>query len=218
MERGIVFDFDGVIVDSEPLHERACREAVGERGMGFTHEQFVAHCIGHGDHQAFLNIYRLNGREPEPGELARVKTRKTEVFLGLIASLPPVAQPNAVDLILACARRVPTMVCSGSRRVEVEPVLDRLGVLGALVGTVTADDVARTKPDPAPYLLAADRLRRAPGACVAIEDTPTGAASALAAGLRVLAVCTTLPAARHDKAHRVLPDLSGLGVDDLLAV
>ena len=218
MPRGIIFDFDGVIVDSEPLHERACRAAFNEQGMDFSHEQFVAHCIGHGDHNAFINLFRLHGRIPEPEALAATKARKTDIFLHLVRTEPPIDQPGALDLIHASAAAHPTAVCSGSRRVEVDPVLEALGVLGVLRTTVTADDVPRTKPDPAPYLLAAQRLGCAPQDCVAIEDTPTGAASALAAGLRVLAVCTTLPRERHAGVHRIVENLAGLSIGDLLAV
>ena len=216
--RGIVFDFDGVIVDSEPLHEHACRVALRERGMDFTHEQFVEHCIGHGDRMAFLNLFKLNGREASDDEIAATKVRKSEVFLDGVRSAKLSPQPNAVELIRQSAEAGPIAVCTGSRRVEVEPILDRLGVLGLLETLVTADDVHRTKPDPACYLLAAERLGIAPGACVAIEDTPTGAQAALSAGYRVLAVCTTLPADRHTGAHRVVPDLSGIDVSALLGV
>lgn len=216
--RAVVFDFDGVIVDSEPLHERACLVAARSEGMTFTHEDFVARCIGHGDRLAFDAIARLNTREPDADLIARLCERKTGAFLELLLEEAPAPHAGSVELIHAAAARGPIAVCTGSRRDEVEPILDRLGVLDLLTTLVTADDVERTKPDPAPYALAARRLETPPTACVAIEDTPTGIASALAAGLRVLGVAQTLPRERLSEAHRVADALAFLTLDEILSI
>ncbi|MEL7474370.1 MAG: HAD family phosphatase [Planctomycetota bacterium] len=216
--RGVVFDFDGVIVDSEPLHERACRDVARSEGMEFTHEQFCDECIGHGDRLAFVAICRLNGREPEHGLVDRLCAGKPGAFLRHVFEDPPSPHAGSVSLIHAAASAYPTAVCTGSRRDEVEPILDRLGVLDRLVTLVTADDVERTKPDPAPYVLAAKRLEVEPASCVAIEDTPTGIESAVGAGYRVLGVGHTLPAERLTRAHHVVDALKGVTLEELLSV
>src|SRR5690606_36880434 len=112
---------------------------------------------------------------------------------------------GTLALIRAAAERCPVTVCSGSGRLSVEPVLRKLDLLNFLGAIVTADDVTRTKPDPAPYLLAASRLAVAPERCVAIEDTPTGVRSARAAACEVIGVAHTVPASSLAEAHRVVP-------------
>ena len=216
--RGVVFDFDGIVVDSEPLHERACRATAQDEGMDFTHEQFAEVCIGHGDLRAFIAIAELNNRDPEDELIARMRAAKPGHFLELLMDDPPAPHAGSVELIHAAASAHPTAVCTGSRRDEVEPILDRLGLLDRLTTLVTADDVANTKPDPEPYVLAARRLEVGASDCVAIEDTPTGIVSAKAAGLRVLGVGHTLQTGRLTEADRVVERLAGFTLAELLAV
>ena len=110
----------------------------------------------------------------------------------------------------------PVAVCSGSHRGDIEPMLEGWDVLSLLQTLVSADDVDKTKPDPAPYLLAAARLSLDPARCVAIEDSPAGIAAARAAGFRVHAVCHTFERARLGDAHQVHDHISELSLDSIL--
>jgi HAD superfamily hydrolase (TIGR01509 family) len=109
-------------------------------------------------------------------------------------------------------------VCTGSRRAEAELQLRAAGLYELFGAVITRDEVTRIKPDPEPYLRACAAVGREPGACVAVEDTPTGIRSALAAGMRVAAVCHTFGAERLGEAHRVFTGTEGLGVEELLNV
>lgn len=217
--RAIVFDFDGVIVNSEPLHEAALRAAVGELGMTLPHERYMEEYVGYDDRDCFRVIARDHGRTlstVELASLASVKRRSIEVA---IREGRAHAWPGAVELILAARENGPIAVCSGARLHEIEPVLDQLKVRDCFSAIVTADDVARSKPDPACYVLTAARLGVQPRDCVAIEDTPTGASAARAAGMKVATVCQTVPAAALTAvSHRVFSSMKEISVSALLAL
>jgi beta-phosphoglucomutase len=216
--RGIVFDLDGVLVDSEPVHEVALRAAVESLGMTLSRDVFVARCVGRGDDACLRSIAALHGRVLDDADLDLLRHRKVEAFEAALARRAPPGHAGAAGLVLAAGERAPTGVCSGSRRREVLPLLRSLGVHDALDAIVTADEVPQPKPDPAGYLLAARRLDVAPSSCVAIEDTPTGVAAAAAAGYRVFAVAHTFAPEHLAGAHEVADRIAELTVERLLAV
>ncbi len=202
--RATIFDFDGVLVDSEPLHEWAIREAVEPHGWTFTHAQFVEGIVGRGDERAFVTIARWNEADLPEGLASELLTTKRTKMAQGIAGGRFTVQPGAVDAVRAAAGLGLVAVCSGSRGSVVLPMLIAIGLGDAFAHVITADDVARAKPAPDGYLLAASRLGLAPNLCTAIEDTPTGVQSARDAGMRVLAVCHTCPAEALASAHHVL--------------
>lgn len=200
---GVIFDFDGVLVDSEPMHEWAIAESVKDRGWTFSKQQFVEHIVGKGDESAYVNIARWNGStisEDEIGALLRVKWALME--RGIVEGRFSV-QPGAIECVRAAAARGPVGVCSGSVRSTVEPMLKVIGVHGLLGVIVTADDVAQSKPDPEGYRKAAAALGLDPRRTIAIEDTPTGIAAGKAAGLFVIGVAHTVPPERLHQADQV---------------
>ncbi len=211
--RAIIFDFDGVIVNSEPLHEAALRTAVGEVGMSLPHERYMDEYIGYDDRDCFRVIARDHGRTLSSTDLERLADAKRRAIEGVIRDGHARAWPGAVELIHAAHSHGPIAVCSGARLHEIKPVLDQLNVRERFSAIVTADDVARSKPDPACYLLTADRLGVDPRECVAIEDTPTGASAARAAGMKVATVCQTVNAAALiHVSHRVFPTMKDITV------
>jgi beta-phosphoglucomutase len=202
--RATFFDFDGVLVDSEPLHEWAIHEAVAPLGWRVTHTQFIEGIVGRGDERAFVTIASWNKVDLPEGLASELLTTKRSKMAEGIAGGRFTVQPGAVDAVRAAAGLGPVAVCSGSRSSVVLPMLRAIGLADAFAHVITADDVARAKPAPDGYLLAASRLGLAPNLCTAIEDTPTGVQSARDAGMRVLAVCHTCPAEALASAHHVL--------------
>jgi HAD superfamily hydrolase (TIGR01509 family) len=199
----IVFDFDGVLVNSETAHGLALTVAgrhlnleAPDGGPGWY--------IGLGDAECFQRMATASGRQLAAEDLEFLKARKGEYFAEQCRAGGVAVFPGSVALVHAAAEIAPVAVCSGSYRADILPILDTLG-LSALLGTlVTADDVPRTKPDPLPYLLTAKRLGVSPGGCAAIEDSPAGIAAAIAAGYRhVHAVCHTFDADRLSEAHHI---------------
>jgi beta-phosphoglucomutase len=191
----VIFDFDGVLVDTEPLHCRAFLEALKPLGIGFTWEEYQELYMGLDDRGAFLEACRAHGRVLDEEALGDLLSAKSGVFQEVIREGVR-AYPGAISLVESLhARGLPLAINTGALHSDIAPILTRLGISRCFPLAVTADDVRRSKPDPESYRLAFTRLRdaypkqvRSAGACLAIEDTPAGIRSAKRAGIKVLAV------------------------------
>lgn len=216
---GIIFDFDGVIVDSEPVHEAALLEAARTLGMSFTHQQYLDELIGFDDRDFYPALCRLNARSVVQSEWQSFFAAKKPAVKKALASGAAAPYPGTIRLINEAIRReVPIAVCSGALRAEIEIVLDALSLRSVFRAIVSADDVAHSKPDPAGYRMAAKSLGLDPAECAAIEDTPTGCQSAIGAGVAVVAVGHSLP--KHVFPAGIAgfrQNSSELTLDDLLA-
>lgn len=221
VKRAIVFDFDGVIVDSEPMHEAALLEAARADGLSFTHDQYVNSYLGFDDRDTWRAIARDNNRALAESDTDRLNTFKRAAVERAMTRGEPHPFPGSVELIRAAAARGPVGLCSGARRHEIEPILHRLGLRACFSAIVTADDVSAAKPDPTGYAMTAKLLgvvadRVQGSAPVAIEDTLKGAKAARAAGYRVVAVRHSLPEAVFDDADLVVESTATLTIDALL--
>lgn len=215
--RAVVFDFDGVIADSEPLHERALLETLREVGMTFTHEQYKTEIIGYDDRDAYPAIARLNGRVMDAATAHRLAERKRLELERMIASGGIPACPGAIELAREAAAMMPVAICSGALGSEIRLMLRAFGAEAVFQVITSAEEVARAKPDPAGYRLTAERLGVPPRHCLAIEDTPTGIRAALDAGYGlVVGVCHSLDARKLTDAHRVVESTAGLTLGALL--
>jgi HAD superfamily hydrolase (TIGR01509 family) len=224
MLEAIVFDFDGVLVDSEPLHHRAIQTVGQSIGVELDYQTYLATYIGFDDRDAFR--YLLTGRaEPLDAALeervAALCGQKQQVFEQLMAE-GAAALPGAAALVEAARPVMPIAIASGATAGEIAMMLGGVGLAGAFELIVSADDVARSKPDPQSYALAVERLRRekdrpnlAAAACLAIEDTEAGLASAKAAGLATLGVTTTRDRAKLTDADHIVDSLEGVTLDAL---
>lgn len=190
----VIFDFDGVIVDSEPMHEAALLRTVRGLGMDFTHARYMEEYIGYDDRDCFRALCRDHGRAVAAEEFARFQAEKAAAVRELIERGEARPFPGTLRLIEEVSRRVPMAICSGALGDEIERILARLGLRARFGVVVSADDVPASKPDPAGYRMTAERLGVEAGRCVVIEDTPTGCRAALAAGMTVAAVCHSVGA------------------------
>jgi len=215
--QAIVFDFDGVIVDSEPAHYRAFQAVLEPRGLGYGWDAYLEHYIGFDDRDGFREAFRAGGWGLDESELEGLIAEKSAAFdREMAAGLEPI--PGALACVPRLAAEMPLAVCSGALRHEIEPALAALGLAEQFRVVVSAEDVAHSKPDPASYRLAVQRLGEElgtilePSACAAIEDTPAGVASARGAGLAVVGL-DRAGAADLGEAHRVVRDLGEVDVD-----
>ena len=222
MLKAIVFDFDGVIVDSEPLHFAAFVEVGGPLGVTMDYPTYLRDYIGFDDRDAFRYMLASVGREPEPGQIESLGHEKAEAFERLIAD-KVITIPGVLELIDdATATGLPIAISSGATKFDIDLMLGALDKADRFPVIITADDVARSKPDPTSYMLAVERLAAAfpeagitPVNCLAIEDTTAGLTSATAAGLMTLGLTTTGSADALAQADRVIPDLRGVSVKTL---
>ncbi len=211
--RAAIFDFDGVLVDSEPLHFAAMRAALVPEGFEISTEEYYASYIGYDDWGATRQAFEQHGIAPEPDRLEAAARRKRTCFADVIREVR--FFPGAQELVRALAAEMPLAIASGARHDEIEAILAAGGLRDAFVAIVGAEDAPRAKPDPAPFLEAARLLAlSAPGLrpadCLAVEDSVAGVVAALGAGMKVVAVTTSYPAEKLRSAHRVVDSLANL--------
>lgn len=218
MADAVIFDLDGTLADSELAHERSLRAAAETRGMTFTPEYFRARCVGLGEARCFHMLAEEHGLELSEDLLADLIAEKLVSFTEAAGAGGVVAHAGAVELVEAARAVMPVAVCSGSSRASVGPMLRAIGLEGRFEIIVTSCDVSRHKPDPEGYLLAARRLGVEPGACAAIEDSPTGVGAAVAAGMRVVAVEHSFAGDRLPGAHAVVPLIGEVTVELLRGI
>ena len=185
----IVFDMDGVIIESEHTHYSAIYEAMGER-MNQTYETFLSKCTGGDERFAMGRLAQFSGIEYDESLFQEWSERKAEAYRRLVSeSANPM--PGAIELVCSVAEKFPVGLATGSKRSDVEAAFSTLAggkLNGLFQSIVTSDDVAKPKPDPATYAKAVDGLGIPPQNCLAIDDSPNGVSSAKKAGMKVLGI------------------------------
>jgi beta-phosphoglucomutase len=222
--QAVIFDFDGVIANSEPLHLRAFQRALGEEGIVLTSDEYFARYLGYDDVGAFQAIGRDRGILIDDGRLDALVARKGACLQELMES-DHVLFPGAADFIRASAREVPIAIASGALRHEIVEIISAAGLAPLFPVIVASGDTPESKPSPAPYRLAFERLKARqpdlePHRCVAIEDSRWGLTSASGAGLRCVGVTTSYGADELPEAELIVGGLHRLTVsalDDLVA-
>jgi beta-phosphoglucomutase len=217
-----VFDFDGVIADSERLHLRAYQEVLAPEGITMSNEDYFARYLGYDDVGVFKALGRDHDVQMDDHRVSELIARKGQRYESLAAA-GEMLFPGAADFIRAAA--VPIAIASGALTHEIEEVLERAGLRPLFPVIVGADQTEHSKPHPDPYNAAFDRLRSQSGRdliaqqTVAIEDSRWGLVSARAAGLRCVAVTNTYSDAElRADAELVVPGLNALTLDALDAL
>jgi beta-phosphoglucomutase len=224
MLKAIVFDFDGVIVDSEPLHYRALLQTTQPFGYEFDYARYMERYLGFDDRGAFEAILVDAGKHEQSKDRALIASlveQKKDVFEAVVAGGVQ-SYPGMIEFIRAAAANLPVAIASGATTFDIELCLKGLGLRDLFPIIVSADWVEQSKPDPATYRLAVRELAKAnpslslkPEDCLAIEDTAAGIDSARGAGLWTLGVMNSCDAATLARAHRVVPRIGGVTLDQL---
>ena len=185
--QAVIFDLDGVLVDSEPLHHQAANAVLVEDGHPPLSLAEYTRYLGLTDEDMWRDLRTMR-------DLGRPHEHYLRRFDSLVLAeyrLHAVAAPGAIDLLdwlTDCG--LPLAVASSSRSAWVKTCLHAIGLLSYFDRVVAGDMVARAKPDPEIYLLAARQLRAQPARCVVFEDSPPGVTAASRAGMYTIAVCT----------------------------
>ena len=207
-----IFDFDGVLANSEPIHLRVYQILLSEEGLSLASREYYDHYLGFDDIGVFEALARDKGLDIAGGRMEALIARKTETFQGLVRT-GDVLFPGAATCLRAVAGAVPVAIASGALKHEIEMILDGAGLLELVPVIVASGDTPRSKPAPDPYAKALERLtRRAgrrlePSRVVAIEDSRLGLQSARGAGLRTLGLMTSYPGDQLADAERLAPDI-----------
>lgn len=201
----VIFDMNGVITDDEELHESATRKAFEKVGLMITPAIYRQYCLGRTDASAFVDLvsaFNIKNRE-----VPSIITDKSILYQALIADNLKV-YPGVVSLIEHLHQKYTLALTTSSTFEEVQTVVNQLQIKDVFEVIVSSRDVKRGKPDPEPYVLTAEKLGVACGNCVVIEDSENGVRSAMAAGMKCIAIPNT---ERRDKlklAHCIIDDYS----------
>jgi HAD superfamily hydrolase (TIGR01509 family) len=229
MVRAVFFDFNGVLVDDEPLHLQLIQKVLGEEGIPLSEETYHQYYLGLDDRSCFAAILRHAGQADDLGLVMRLTARKASYYQAAIREQGYPFFPGAADLVRGC-RDAGWMlgVVSGALHEEVEGALAQENLRDHFKVVLTAEDVQAGKPDPEGYLLGLERFNAQPPLpdrlihpheVLVIEDTPPGLRAAGAAGLSTLAVAHTYPAATLEEISGTVEDsISALTVTRLQAL
>ncbi len=215
MSRAILFDFNGVIIDDEPLHCDALIATLATYGYTLDRERYYREYLGFDDRECFRYTFERLGWPADEQRLRQAIERKAALYERAVrASMELV--PGAAEFVrTAGALGYRLAVVSGALRREVELVLREAGLRELFGAIVAAEDVTACKPDPQGYRRAAELLQIPPRHCVVIEDSLPGLAAARAAGMRCVMLATSHAPEELRMAELVWPDLSGRHPDDL---
>lgn len=224
--RAILFDFNGVLVDDEPIHLELFQKVLGEEGISLSEREYYAEYLGFDDRDCFTTVLQRAGEEVPPERLSRLIARKSMYYHQRIHRQGFPIFPGAEALISeAVAAGLSLGVVTGALRDEVEGALEQLGVRERFKCLVSAEDVTRGKPDPEGYrqglsLLNSvpplpDRLLH-PHEVLAVEDSPAGLEAARGVGLPTLGVAQTYAADELGVADHVVSSLRGLSLARVL--
>ena len=221
--QAIVFDFDGVIANSEPLHLHAFQQTLAEEGIELTAAEYYARYLGYDDVGAFRAVAADRGIDLQDRQLAALIARKG-VRMQERLQAGEVLFPGAQRFVEEAAAAVPIAIASGALRHEIDEIVEAAGIADLFAVIVASGDTPESKPSPQPYRLAFERLCAAAGRdldprrSVAIEDSRWGLESARGAGLRCVGVTTSYAASDLQGAELIVDGLGRLTLDALDAL
>lgn len=228
MLRAILFDFNGVLVDDEPIHFELLRQVLAEEGHQLEQEAYFSQLLGVPDRAALALFLGEQGETPSAERLSRLVARKAAYYQQKMWRQGFPIVPGAPELIASLsAAGLPLGVVSGALRDEIEMALEQIGLAHCFKTIVAAEDVAEGKPDPEGYRRGLRELNSLPPLparllhpheVLAIEDAPAGLAAAAAAGLATLGLAKTYSAGALGGADRVVTSLAGLELESLRAL
>ena len=208
MIKAILMDFNGVVINDEPIQMRVYRDVLAKEGIALTEADYYS-CLGMDDRRFIEAAYERAGQTPGPNKVLEILEAKTEAWREIVSDDLPLF-PGVENFIRKAARQFTLGLVSMSNHQEIDFVFERsrLGELFSII--VTAEDVSSCKPDPECYRTGfrmIDAFRTARGhlpmthpECLVIEDSPPGVKAGVGADLQVLGVPNTVPADELRKA------------------
>ncbi len=223
MLKAVIFDFDGVIADSEPLHCQAFQQVLKERlSIEITTDHYYRDYLGYTDVDLVENLIRDLELNVSDDEIEVLLAEKTVLFEELVRTKSSIIDGVSEFVEMLNNEQVPMAICSGALASDIELMLDGSCLADSFKVIVTADDTSKGKPDPEGFLLAVERLNEVcgkailPGECVVIEDSHWGLDAAMSAGMVRVAVANTYTADElAESAEKVVTNLRELDMLEL---
>jgi HAD superfamily hydrolase (TIGR01509 family) len=222
--RAVLFDFNGVIVDDEPVHLKLFQKVLKEEGVTLTREVYYKKYLGMDDKECFKVVGKDFGKKFNEAKIQELIERKAQGYLAEMKQNPPFV-PGAIDLLKALGKTHFIAIVSGALRSEIEMLLKRGGVGNEVSVIVAAGEIMKGKPDPEGFLKAIQLLNRDsvasserlfPEECIAVEDSIWGIQAAQKAGLSCVGLTTSYKEKELPGAILYLKDFSGVGQDQFL--
>lgn len=223
--RAVLLDFNGIIINDEPLHQQLIQDLLLEENLRPSLEDYNQLCLGRSDRACITDLWQRQGRVVTEANLNKLLDRKAARYAEVLTRLEKLPlYPGLEDVVFQIrAAQLKLAVVSGARRSEIDAVLGLAGITDHVHTIVSGDDLstAASKPAPDAYLLAIQRLNEqfpdlslVPGDCVAIEDSFAGIESAKRAGVPVVGVAHAYPYHMlHRRATWVVDHLYELTMD-----
>ena len=212
---GAIFDWDGVVIDSSAAHEESWERVSRETGKPLPEGHFKK---GFGRKNEVI-IPEILGWTSDPAEISRIARRKEALYRDIVKERGIQPLPG-VEMWLKKlnARGIPCVIGSSTARLNIDTVLEIIGLSASFADIVTGDDVSKGKPDPEVFLIAARRIGRVPGFCVVFEDAHVGIEAAHRAGMKAVAVATTNPLEELGEAEIAVRRLDELDIERITAL
>jgi beta-phosphoglucomutase len=220
MLKAIIFDCDGVIADTEPLHLATAKAVLKEEGIIISDEQYFNEYLALDDRGCFTRAFANHGRTLAREQLAELILRKASYVEPLMEARLQIF-PGVADFIERVAARFPIAIASGARRDEIDLILRHGNIADYFPIIISTEDVANSKPDPEAFLSAWKLIAEAsdqeiePKNCLVIEDSVHGVHAAHAAGMKCLAVTNSYPAELLAEAELIVNSLVDLSLEKI---
>ncbi|MBL7185805.1 MAG: HAD family phosphatase [Phycisphaerae bacterium] len=222
MLKAVIFDFDGVITDSEVLHLRAFNKSLAQFGVGLTTKDYYQNYLGFSDFDCYKMLITQGLLKIDEQQIGDIIRQKSVIFEELAKTEGRTIEGAYEFLKLLERNNIPMAICSGSLLVEIELMLDEAHLRHFFKAIVSAEQVKKGKPHPEGFLLALRKLNNddpqppvAANQCIVIEDSHWGLQAGKAAGMHTIAVTNSYDAEQLTMADKVVARLTDLSMDDL---
>ena len=221
MLRAVIFDFDGVITDSEILHLRAFNRVLAQHGIEITKKDYYKEYLGLTDVDCFKLVADRNQIDLDDGGIENLVKQKNRIFEELAETEGQIVEGVREFLQMLKGNNIPMAICSGAVRAEIELILQQARLRSFFAVIVSAEQVKKGKPHPEGFLLTLQKLNSRgsdpilPDQCVVIEDSHWGLKAAMAAGMHTVAVTNSYDAEQLAMAEKIVTRLDELSIGDL---
>ena len=223
MLKAIVFDFDGIIVDAEPVHLKAFQGVLGQNGIFLSEEEYYERYLALDDRTLFSNILRDRKMNIDDFTIEDFMQKKSESYEKLIREDTKIF-PGVIDFVTSVHKKYLLGIGSGALKHEIEFILDYAGIKDKFSVIVSAEDVQKCKPDPEVFVKVLLKINKKlphgsepiyPSECLVIEDSSAGIRAARVAGMRTLAITNSYTSCKLSEANLIADSLLEVEIEDL---